>query len=421
MSPSEGCVLAGRLLALALFLAVAPSRAALYRGVVVDAVTGEPVEGAVVTVGDATVTADTGGAFAIAGEAEVLLLRAPGYARAAVAAPDPLAPPARIPLDPFRPKALYLSLYGVRDRELRDGALALLDATELNALVIDVKGDVGKLLHRTSVPLAREAGAETARPVESLAALVDDLHARGAYLIARIVVFKDQPLALARPDLAAKTAAGGLWRDRERLPWTDPFRAEVREYNSAIAVEAARAGFDEIQFDYVRFPDRVGLRYARPSTQQNRVGAISVFLDEARRKLVPYNVFLAADVFGYVCWNLDDTAIGQRIEDLAGPLDVVSPMLYPSSFQFGIPGYRNPMAHPYEIVYLSLARARERTSGSPLRFRPWLQAFKDYAFDRRSFDEDEMRAQIRAAERFGSNGWMLWNPHNRYSAAGLER
>jgi hypothetical protein len=130
-------------------------------------------------------------------------------------------------------------------------------------------------------------------------------------------------------------------------------------------------------------------------------------------------VFLSADVFGYVCWNVNDTMIGQRLEDLARLLDYVSPMLYPSSFQFGIPGYRLPVAHPYEIVYFSLERARERTGLAPSRFRPWLQAFRDYGFDRRAFGEAEIRAQIAAAERFGSDGWMLWDPQNAYTADGL--
>jgi hypothetical protein len=152
-----------------------------------------------------------------------------------------------------------------------------------------------------------------------------------------------------------------------------------------VAVEAAKAGFDEIQFDYVRFPDKRGLRFALPSSEKSRVAAISAFLDEACEQLKPYNVFLAADIFGYVCWNLNDTGIGQRVEDLILHLDYISPMVYPSCYHVGIPGVRNPVAHPYEIVYRSLARARERTRVSSRRFRPWLQAFRDYAFDRRAF------------------------------------
>jgi hypothetical protein len=246
-----------------------------------------------------------------------------------------------------------------------------------------------------------------------------ELRRRRIYTIARIVVFKDNPLATARRDWAVKTRSGALWHDRENLAWTDPFNKEVWDYNIAIAVEAAKLGFDEIQFDYVRFPDRLDLVYAKPNTMHNRVGAISGFLAEARRRLAPYNVFVDADIFGYICWNLDDTKIGQQIEDLVLQVDYVSPMLYPSCFQFGIPGYRNPVQHPYEIVYLSLKRARDRTDLPAMRFRPWLQAFRDYAFGGKPFKGREIRAQINAAEIFGSDGWMLWNPRNVYSGDGL--
>jgi hypothetical protein len=122
-----------------------------------------------------------------------------------------------------------------------------------------------------------------------------------------------------------------------------------------------------------------------------------------------------------VSWNLDDTQIGQKIEQVASCVDYISLMLYPSGFQFGIPGYRNPVAHPYEIVSLSLKKARARTNIPANRFRPWLQAFRDYAFDRRHFYGPEIRSQINAAEEFGSGGWMLWNPRNVYKADGLKK
>jgi hypothetical protein len=285
--------------------------------------------------------------------------------------------------------------------------------------VIDVKGDRGLVPYRSAVPLAAQVGAQNVITIKDPAALLAGFRQKGIYTIARIVVFKDDPLARSRPHLAVKDSAGRVWRDREHLAWTDPFRPDVWDYNVALAIEAARHGFDEIQFDYVRFPDALGLTYAQRSTEAARVGAIEGFLGEARRRLVPYNVFLAADVFGYVCWNQGDTGIGQTLETLVTHLDYLSPMLYPSSFQFGIPGYRNPVAHPSEIVALSLARAAERTRVPAVRFRPWLQAFPDYAFDRRPFGAAEIRAQIHPAERFGANGWMLWNPRNVYSRDGL--
>ncbi len=152
-----------------------------------------------------------------------------------------------------------------------------------------------------------------------------------------------------------------------------------------------------------------------------KINTISEFLAEARKKLTPYNVFIAADIFGYVAWNADDTQIGQKIDHLAPSVDYISLMLYPSGFRWGIPGYRNPVANPNKIVYLSLKRAQERTDLPSLRFRPWIQGFTDYAFDRRHFSSVQIRDQIQAAEDFGADGWMLWNPRNIYSSEGLKK
>jgi hypothetical protein len=384
---------------------------------VVDHHTGQAIAGAVVTLDGENLNPDPQGLFPLTKAGGTVKARAHGYNRAEQALPDPLpAGPLEVKLIPFTPKALYLSFYGVGSKALRGPAMKLIEETELNALVIDVKGDRGMIPYRSSVPLATEVGGQkiiTVRDAEGLMALFKE---KGVYTIARIVVFKDNLLASARPDLAVKTPSGEPWRDRESLAWVDPFRKEVWDYNIQIAVEAAKLGFDEIQFDYVRFPDSHSPRFSQPSTEEARVKAITGFLQEARSKLAPYNVFTAADIFGYVCWNLNDTDIGQKLDPIASAVDYLSPMLYPSGFQFGIPGFRNPVQNPYEIVYLSLKKAQERTKISPLRFRPWLQAFKDYAFDRRQFNGKELRDQISASEKFGSQGWMLWNPVNQYTA-----
>ncbi len=404
---------------LVLVLLLAPDHAGAYSGKVIDARTKRPIDGAFVTLNQTVVRTDYDGKFDITGAGEKIGVRAYGYARAELPAASAVSAPPTIELAPFQPKALYLSFYGIGSPSLRGAALKLIEGTEINALVVDVKGDRGMIPYKSAIPLAARVGAQSLMTVKDAGALMKELHRRRIYTIARIVVFKDNPLATARRDLAVKTRSGALWHDRENLAWTDPFNQEVRDYNIAIAVEAAKLGFDEIQFDYVRFPDRLDLAYRKPNTMHNRIAAISGFLAEARRRLAPYNVFVDADIFGYVCWNLDDTKIGQRIEDLVQQVDYVSPMLYPSCFQFGIPGYRNPVQHPYEIVSLSLKRARDRTDLPATRFRPWLQAFRDYAFGRKLFRGPEIRAQISAAEKFGSDGWMLWNPHNVYSGEGL--
>jgi hypothetical protein len=389
---------------------------------VVDQNTGQAVEGATVVLDGKPLAADDQGLFPISNGGGKLGVKAPGYNRVEQALADPLPEgPIEVQLAPFTPKALYLSFYGVGSKVLRDPALKMIEETELNALVIDVKGDRGMIPYRSSVALASEVGAQRIITVREPSALIALFKERGIYTIARIVVFKDDLLATARPELAVKTPAGEVWRDREHLGWVDPFRKEVWAYNLQIAEEAARMGFDEIQFDYVRFPDSRNPRFSQPSTEEGRVGAIAGFLHEARARLAPYNVFLAADIFGYVCWNLNDTDIGQKLDPIVAAVDYLCPMLYPSGFQFGIPGYRNPVQHPHEIVYLSLKRAQERTKIASVRFRPWLQAFKDYAFDRRPFVGKEIADQIKASDLFGSHGWMLWNPGNVYSAEALKK
>jgi hypothetical protein len=416
---------------------------------VVDGLTEKPIPGALVTSGNDVQRTDPDGLCYMKIEGNKIAVRAYGYLRTEQMMTPPqvrksvsLAPkaiylsvremaaeilnqmtlmPQEVKLLPFTPKALYLSFYGIGDRTIRESALQLLEETELNALVIDVKGDRGMIPYRSAIPQATEVGAQRIITVKDIGGLIKSLREKGIYIIARIVVFKDNLLALKRPDLAVKTESGGIWHDREGLAWVDPFKKELWDYNIDIAIEAARYGFDEIQFDYVRFPDASPPQFSMPNTKENRVKAISGFLMEAKKRLLPYNVFLSADIFGYVCWNLNDTNIGQTLEDLTSQVDYLSPMLYPSGFQYGIPGYRIPVTNPHEIVHLTLKRAQERTRLPSVRFRPWLQAFRDYAFDKRYFEDNEIREQINAGEKFGSHGWMLWNPQNIYTRAGLKR
>jgi hypothetical protein len=391
-------------------------------GKVIDYVTKRAVPGAIITGNNEIVRTDNNGMFVIKNSTNEIGIRAYGYARTKhVIASSQTKVPLEIGLRPFTPRALYLSFYGIGDRTLRESTLRLMEETRINSLVIDVKGDRGVITYKSSIHLASEIGAQKLIIVKDVRSLLQSLKQRGIYTIARIVVFKDDILASARPALAVKAQDGSIWRDRENLSWVDPSRKEVWSYNIDLAVEAAQNGFDEIQFDYVRFPDKTGLKFAVQNTEENRTKSISGFLKGARERLAPYNVFLAADIFGYVCWNLNDTQIGQKLQDIVPYVDYLSPMLYPSGFQYGIPGYRNPVANSYKIVYLSLKRAQERTSIPPVRFRPWLQAFRDYAFDRRHFTGKEIKDQVTSAEEFGAGGWMLWNPRNVYSSDGLRK
>ena len=385
-----------------------------YDGKVIDAQTKAPIAGAVVVAGDQMVRTDKDGIFHLEGSGEALKVKVAGYKRQQIEASAATNPQAEIALEPFNVKALYLTVYGTAVPRIRDAAMAAIEKNNMNALVIDVKGDGGFIPFKVDLPLAEEIGAQKTILIKDMKAAVAALKEKNLYLIARIVVFKDHVLGKAKPELAVRTKGGGIFHDRERLRWVEPLKHEVWDYNIAIAKIAAELGFDEIQFDYVRFPDNRGVAFSKPVNRDIRTETITGFLEAAHKALAPYNVMVGADIFGYVCWNLDDTDIGQQIAPLVNAVDVVCPMLYPSGYTWGIPNYRNPVKNPYEIVYLSLKRAQERTGVSPLRFRPWIQAFRDYAFRGGNFEEDRMRIQIKASEDFGSSGYMFWNARNIY-------
>ena len=380
----------------------------------------QPLAGASVVVDGKEIRVEPDGTFALAKPAGSIIVKLPGYERATV---KPQRDPLEVVLRPQAIKGAYLTYYGVLDRGIRTRVLDLVEKTELNAVVIDVKGDRGWILYKSEVPLVASIGAQGPAIYKEFDAFLADLKARGVYTIARIVTFKDNILAGARPDLAViDTRTGKPWIDNERLAWVDPFREEVWAYNVAIAQEAVRKGFDEVQFDYVRFPTDGKLsvaKYARPNNRETRLPAIAGFLERARKEIGAMGAFVGADVFGYTAFNENDTDIGQRVEELTPHLDYICPMVYPSGYHKGIPGYRNPVENPYQVVHESVRLIRKRATHTVVRVRPWLQDFKDYAYDRRIFGVTEVKAQIKGADDAGAVGWMLWNPKNDYTGAAL--
>ena len=391
-------------------------------GRVLDAESGAPLAGASVWVGPTEVRTDDGGRFTTEPlrPGAAFFVKVPGYElRRLTADPEEVT----VALAPKVVRAAYLTYYGVADKGIRDRVLELVARTELNAVVIDVKGDRGLIPYRTAVPLALEAGAQGPVIIKDFDGLMASLKARNVYTIARIVTFKDNVLAQRHPEWAViDTRTGKPWLDNEKLAWVDPFREEVWDYAIAVAKEAVAKGFDEVQFDYLRFPTDGKLsaaKYSQPNNAQTRLPTIARFLAKARRELGPTGAFLAADVFGYTAFNDNDTDIGQRVEELAVHLDYICPMVYPSGYHRGIPGVRNPVAQPYEIVKESVRLTRKRSAPGTVQVRPWLQDFRDYAFDRRIFGVNEIRAQIRGARDGGAVGFMLWNPKNGYTGRAL--
>src|SRR5215469_8368708 len=278
---------------------------------VLNSATHQPALDPTVTVNGHVLTAKDG-AYTLPANTQSVMARAPGYRAVTVSTADIHNNHDTIELHPFAVHALYLSEYGISSSVIRNAAYGIIHRGGANALVVNIKSDHGQLVYPSEIPLAKQIGARNITLIHSLPDLVNSAHAQGIYIIARIVTFKDTPLATSKPEDAIHLANGSLFKDREGLSWTDPFKPEVRAYNIAIAVEAAKAGFDEVQFDYVRFPDSTTkLIVSGPTDEPHRIEAISSFLGEAHAALVPYNVFLSADIFGYTFWNTNDTGIGQ--------------------------------------------------------------------------------------------------------------
>ncbi|MBI1748215.1 MAG: carboxypeptidase-like regulatory domain-containing protein [Acidobacteria bacterium] len=399
-----------------------PSTDVAITGQILDNTGKNPIAGATVYHNSKHTRTGADGRFSLTPISATLPVhvKAPGYRRAAVAIPNG-SNKIEIRLTPFQAKGLYLTHFGVGDKGIRNRALSLLKETEMNALVIDVKGDRGYISFKSEVPMAAEAGALNLITLHNIAGFLEDLKKQNIYTIARIVVFKDNILANHEPRWAiTDSRTKKPWMDNEHLAWVDPFREEIWKYNIDLAKEAAKIGFDEIQFDYIRFPTdgKVGNAvYAKPNNMENRLKAINGFLALTYKELLPYNVYFSIDIFGYVCWNTNDTSIGQRLEDVAQYADYLSPMVYPSAYHLGIPHYRNPVANPQEIVYYSLMKSAERLKPLklPIRVRPWLQSFRDYAFDKRLYTATEIKAQISGATNAGACGWLLWDPRNSYT------
>ena len=296
--------------------------------------------------------------------------------------------------------------------------------TEVNALVIDVKDDRGFLLYRSGVPLAREIGADTNRPMRAkrLRAILDTMRAHGIFPIARIVVAKDPLLAQAKSEWAVKRKSDGTpWLDKNGSPWLDPHHREIWPYAGDIGDEAIALGFGEVQFDYVRFPDEPRLiREADFPLAQGRVRAqvIREQLGYLRGRYAARKVPMAIDVFGLTATDTTDMGIGQKWEQFVDQADVVLPMTYPSHYAPGTYGLGNPNAHPYAVLDHSLRDAKRRSAGiaGAGQLVPWYQ---DFTLGPPRYGAEHVRAQMQAGYDNGVRGWMLWNPGSRYTTEAL--
>jgi hypothetical protein len=289
-----------------------------------------------------------------------------------------------------------------------------LDREGMTVLQLDVKDENGQVgFVRPAVPLARSVGA--ARDYYRAREVVRRAHERGLYVIGRVVLFEDPVLSRARPDLAIRRSDGSVWRDAAGLGWTNPYDRRVWKYNVDIAVAAARAGFDEIMFDYVRFPSDGSVAsavYANPGGLAKR-DAIPAFLRYASSRLRPLDVRVSAAVFGLS--GDRDLGIGQLPRRMAPYLDAIYPMTYPSHFGPGELGVADPGASPGETVARALTRFQRTLRGHDVLVVPWVQ---DFSFPR-TYGLDEVRAQIDAARFQGAKGFLLWNAQGVYTDGAL--
>ena len=380
---------------------------------------GDGIEGAAVQLGEAVATSGANGAFrlerVLPGEAAV---SRPAW-MPATAAWDGAAGNLDIILEPRVVKALHVTGWTPQNKEAWNGLLRLADTTEVNAFVVDLKDESGRVYYESSVPLAIEV--EATREFYDLRDLVEEIAQHDVYMIGRLVTFQDPLAARARVDLAITNADGTAFEKNGQY-FLDPTDPAARQYALDLAQEACEAGVHEIQFDYVRFPDGFGSSvrfdggaaylgaYNDPAAGAARVGVIAAFLQQARDLLNPLGCAVSADVFAIILSVPDDQGIGQRTEDLSGAVDAISPMIYPDHYSDGSFGYDKPFDNPFGVIDAALAAGMPRLQATAI-MRPWLA---DYYYG-----PAEVRAEIDAAEKYGI-GWMLWNANSNHTPGALK-
>lgn len=339
---------------------------------------------------------------------------------------EPLAWPAPpIRHAPAAVRAVYVNAWAFGGARFRD-LVRLADSTEVNSFVIDIKDDTGYLTYRSAVPTAVAIGANGQIRARDAQARLRTLHEHGIHTIARIVVAKDPLLASRKPNWSVQDVNGGLWRDRLNFAWVDAFNDSIWVYASQLAAEAVTNGFDEVQFDYVRFPDEPKARMAHAVFPARRKGenvrdGVSRNLRLLRDRVKPLGVPFTIDVFGMTTNVRVDLGIGQVWEDLVSTADVVLPMVYPSHYFHAMYGVSHPNSEPYTIVRHALADGveRARQMGTPTaEIRPYLQAF---TLGQPRYTPDMVRDQIRAVKDVGLQSWVLWNPRSDYDPRIFEK
>lgn len=318
-------------------------------------------------------------------------------------------------------RAIYMSSWVAGTKAMRDDVLGFVNSSEANSVVIDIKDYTGKIAFAVDDPLISEYGAVEKR-ISDIRSLIDYLHEQNIYVIGRLAVFQDPHAAKKFPELAIGDKRGGIWRDRKGLPFIDPAATRYWDYIVSIARASEKVGFDEINFDYIRYPSdgQISLAVYPFTKDRQKPDVLEDFFKYLRRELSDLAAPISADIFGLVVFEEGDLGIGQVLERIAPHFDYLAPMTYPSHYDAGFEGLKNPAAHPYEVVSSSIARAMERMRAAgqnPQKLRPWIQDF-DLGAD---YGVEEVNLQKKAIYDAGLDSWMAWDSSNRYTQEAYRR
>lgn len=319
-------------------------------------------------------------------------------------------------------KGIYMTSCVASMPSWREKLVKLVEDTEINSIIIDIKDYTGTISFKSDNLLLKTGGKGCI--VSDMAEFVDSMHKKNIYAIGRITVFQDPYYTNKRPDLAIKKASDKsvVWKDRKGLSFIDVGAKEYWDYIVMLSEESyAKIGFDELNFDYIRFPSDGDMKniYYTFSNSRKKADVLKDFFSYLHDKLKGTGVIMSADLFGMTTTNKDDLNIGQILEYTEPYFDYIAPMVYPSHYPSGFKNFKDVNAHPYEIVKFSMDEASKRliaASSTPNKLRPWLQDF-DYPV---TYTSDMVRKQKQAVYDAGLKSWMLWDPANKYTTGALD-
>ncbi|WP_372631515.1 putative glycoside hydrolase [Cohnella sp.] len=318
-------------------------------------------------------------------------------------------------------KGVYVTAYSAGGERMAT-LLDLLDRTELNSMVIDIKDDLGNITYKTTNPKLQLGNPQPY--IKDVGKLMETLKEHDIYPIARVVVFKDSVLAKAHPEYSFVQKDGSVWQNGNKDKFVNPYRQEVWEYNVEVAKEAAKLGFKEIQFDYVRFPEGFekradSLKFTKD--EQSRVDIVTGFVEYAKKELEPLGVRVSVDIFGYAASVPAAEGIGQDFVKISSAVHVISPMIYPSHYSTGWFKQKDPDRAPYETIKGAMDDTHKKLEAlgdeKPI-IRPWIQDFTAKWLGKGHYAQygvAEVEAQIRALKDSGVDEYLLWNAGNRYT------